>query len=274
MRNLRVASQGVTPCDLLYRRSTMSMLLLLPCAAAGLLAPSLPSLPKIGNLASTMAGPRCDKLLPTLFSETVDPAAVAAACSSSVEWVDMDLKDPIRGPEAVEAHLAAKFPAGSKLMIERLSDGGRSGGFSWHREADGVEGSGLRGVTYVELDDAGQIAYVQEGAEPIFKLDKLLEALLTAANANKKDDDGKPPPSYVKATPTSANGIVKYLWEVAYPGGATPSEALTFFSDDILYEDFNYREPFVGIEQVRQPPPFLAAVAHGVPPLECLHVSR
>ena len=192
------------------------VLLLLPCAAAGLLAPSLPSLPKIGNLGSVM-GPRCDKLLPTLFSDTLDPAAVAAACSSSVEWVDMDLKEPIRGPEAVEAHLASKFPAGSKLMIERLADGGRSGGFSWHREADGIEGSGLRGVTYVELDDAGQIAYVQEGAEPIFKLDKLLEALLTAANANKKDDDGKPPPSYVKATPTTANGIVKYLWEVAHP---------------------------------------------------------
>ena len=45
-------------------------------------------------------------------------------------------------------------------------------------------------------------------------------------------------------------GIVRYLWEVAYPGGATPAEALTFFADDIRYEDFNYYEPFVGLDKV------------------------
>ena len=43
---------------------------------------------------------------------------------------------------------------------------------------------------------------------------------------------------------------MRYLWEVAYPGGATPAEALTFFADDIRYEDFNYYEPFVGLEKV------------------------
>ena len=38
------------------------------------------------------------------------------------------------------------------------------------------------------------------------------------------------------------------MWLVAYPGGATPSEALAFFSNDIVYEDFNYNAPFVGLE--------------------------
>ena len=86
---------------------------------------------------------------------------------------------------------------------------------------------------------------------PLFKLDKLLEALLQGANANKAaGDDAKPPPTYQRANPTTAEGIVRYLWEVAYPGGATPSEALEFFSDDIRYEDFNYNEPFVGLEDV------------------------
>ena len=33
-------------------------------------------------------------------------------------------------------------------------------------------------------------------------------------------------------------------------GGATPAEALTFFADDIRYEDFNYYEPFVGLDKV------------------------
>jgi hypothetical protein len=111
----------------------------------------------------------------------------------------------------------------------------------------------LGGVTYVELAEAGKIRYVQEGAEPLFKLDKLLEALLLGANKNKDAlaaAAAKPPPTYERETPNTAEGIVRYLWEVAYPGGATPAEALTFFADDIRYEDFNYYEPFVGLDKV------------------------
>ena len=143
-----------------------------------------------------------------------------------------------------------RYPPGSTLVLDRVSDGQRSGGFTWHREAEGVEGNGLRGITYLELDGDGKIAYVQEGCEPLFKLDKLLEVLLKAANANKKEDTTKPPPSFERATPTTAEGIVRYLWEVAYPGGATPTEALAFFAEDIRYEDFNYRQPFVGLPAV------------------------
>ena len=128
---------------------------------------------------------RCDDLLRTLFVEptALSAAAVAAACAANVVWNDMDLAEPVRGPAAVESLLRDKFPAGSRLGVERLADGATSGGFTWHRAAAGEQASGLRGVTYVELDDAGQISYVQEGAEPLFKLDKLLEALLQAAQA-------------------------------------------------------------------------------------------
>ena len=199
---------------------------------------------------------RCDSLMRSLFIEpkgVVSPAAVAAECSATVEWNDMDLDEPVRGPAAVQALLENKFPEGSLLKVERLSDGAASGGFTWHREASGEDGTGLRGVTYVELDEAGKISYVQEGAEPLFKLDKILEALLLGANKNKDAvaaAAAKPPPTYERQTPTTAEGIVRYLWEVAYPGGATPTEALTFFADDIRYEDFNYYEPFVGLEKV------------------------
>ena len=199
---------------------------------------------------------RCDSLMRSLFIEpkgVVSPAAVAAECSAAVEWNDMDLDEPVRGPAAVQALLESKFPEGSLLKVERLSDGAASGGFTWHREASGEDGTGLRGVTYVELDETGKIRYVQEGAEPLFKLDKLLEALLVGANKNKDAvaaAAAKPPPTYERETPTTAEGIVRYLWEVAYPGGATPAEALTFFADDIRYEDFNYYEPFVGLDKV------------------------
>jgi len=65
------------------------------------------------------------------------------------------------------------------------------------------------------------------------------------------DQPPKPPPTFTPATPTTASGIVRYLWEEAYPGGATPSEGLRLFSNDIEYQDFNYREPFVGKGAVR-----------------------
>ena len=46
----------------------------------------------------------------SLFIEpkgVVSPAAVAAECSATVEWNDMDLDEPVRGPAAVQALLRA-----------------------------------------------------------------------------------------------------------------------------------------------------------------------
>ena len=205
--------------------------------------------------AAVASGVRCDDLIRTLFSNGVSASAVAAACSDSVEWVDMGLPkgSPLRGPAAVQDHLTALYPAGSKLVVEKLSDGALSGGFSWHREAEGAEGTGLRGITYIELDEVGKINYVQEGYEPLFKLGTLLEVIFKlAAKADKSEKDDTKAKGYESATPTDAPGIIRYLWEVAYPGGAEPTEALRFFSDDCVYEDFNYPKPFVGINQITE----------------------
>ena len=45
-------------------------------------------------------------------------------------------------PAAVQALLEDKFPEGSRLAVERLADGATSGGFAWHREAEGVDDEG------------------------------------------------------------------------------------------------------------------------------------
>lgn len=227
------------------------------------LRPTLPALrpsSRLGTpLASAGTSVRCDTLLRDLFAEspTVDAAAVAAACSDGVQWVDMGLPKvaPITGRAAVEEHLAALYPDGSKLVVEKVSDGVSSGGFTWHREAAGAEGKeGLRGITYVELDDAGKISYVQEGYEPLFKLGTALEVIFKLAAKVAKPEDtlagGDPKGDFEVSTPTTAEGIIRYLWEVAYPGGAEPSEALRFFADDAVYEDLNYPQPFVGIQQI------------------------
>jgi hypothetical protein len=107
------------------------------------------------------------------------------------------------------ALIAAKFPEGSKLAIDRCSDGQKSGGFVWHREAADRPGQiGLRGTLYAELDDAGKLCYVQEGCEPIVKPGEATEALLKAATANMEKPE-KPPPTFTQETPTTASGIVR-----------------------------------------------------------------
>ena len=205
------------------------------------------------RMAAPAAATGCEPLLRQLFDGVIDPASVVEACSPSVEWDDMAAGAPAVGREAVREMLSAKFPASSKLVIDRLSDGQRSGGFTWHREAvtEGGKASaiGLRGTLFAELDADGKIAYVREGCEPILKPGEATEALLKAVTANAEMPE-KPPPTFTQQTPTSASAIARYLWEEAYPGGADPTEALRLFADDIVYEDFNYPEPFVGKQAV------------------------
>ncbi len=205
--------------------------------------------------AEATVAPACDFLLRGLFTGVIDPDAVAGACSADVVWDDLTLKEPIEGRAAVRRVIADKFPKDARLVIERLSDGQQSGGFTWHREAVTADGSasptGLRGTLYAELNDAGQLTYVREASEPILKPGEATEALLKAATANM-DQSARTAPSYKQATPTTASSIAKYLWTEAYPGGASPSEALRLFSDAIVYEDFNYPDAFVGIPAVTE----------------------
>ena len=196
----------------------------------------------------------CSALLRSLFDGAVDADAVASRCSASVEWDDLAAAAPAIGPDAVRELMAAKYPPGSLIVIDRCSDGRRSGGFTWHREEATIDGSpsepGLRGTLFAALDDDGLIAYVREACEPILKPGEATEALLKAVTQNMEAAEPKPPPTYTQQTPTTASELASYLWRDAYPGGASPAEALRLFADDIVYEDFNYPEPFVGKAQV------------------------
>jgi len=154
--------------------------------------------------------------------------------------------------------LTAKWPPTARLVLEKVSDGTTSGGFTWHRTratdaAEGDEGGreviGLRGTIFIELDPkSGQISYVREGAEPLFKAGAATEALLKAVTALASKPVRQP--TYTPRSPTTASAIVDYLWREAYPNGADPTTALGLFADSIRYEDFNYEEAFEGIEQV------------------------
>jgi hypothetical protein len=58
---------------------------------------------------------------------------------------------------------------------------------------------------------------------------------------------GKPapaPPSYTRRIPASTPELVKYLWNEVQ--GADKAEFLRLIAEDIYYEDFNYKAPFLG----------------------------
>ena len=87
--------------------------------------------PHVQLQASTTS--TCESLLRGLFDGAVDADAVAAACSADVEWDDMGAASAVTGQPAVRELISAKFPPGSKLVLDRVSDGVSSGGFVWHR---------------------------------------------------------------------------------------------------------------------------------------------
>ena len=143
--------------------------------------------------------------------------------------------------------------AGSKLVAERLANGRAAAGFTWHRarqlndnDDDGL--IGLRGTTFVEVNDDGRVCYVREIAEPIVKPGSATADLLKAvAKAAPETPPGDLPPARI---PTSASDLVAYLWLELQGSAGFRGEALRFFSDDVVYEDMNFPEPFVGKNSV------------------------
>lgn len=134
---------------------------------------------------------------------------------------------------------------GTRVRIDRISDGTTACGFAWTWTCDGEEG--LRGTTFVELNDMGQIQYVREIPEPIFKPGDLTVDLLKAIT------EGAEPrvlPDYTPRRPTEANDVVKYLFNEVQ--GRDVQIAMDLFSDDITYRDFNYENVLKGKVEVKK----------------------
>lgn len=171
---------------------------------------------------------------------------IVESCSRNVVWEDFRLKEPVEGRDAVSNLLRSQFPEGTSIMLDRVSDGVKSSGFTWTREYEGK--LGLRGTTYVRLDDDGKIECVKELAEPLVKPGDMMLKLLQAATKNVERPEKNP--TYVEETPTKCTEIVDYIWNRAYPKDAPVDESIRFFSPKIVYQDFNYPVPIVGLENV------------------------
>eukprot|EP00929_Paragymnodinium_shiwhaense_P073885 TRINITY_DN37764_c0_g1_i1.p1 TRINITY_DN37764_c0_g1~~TRINITY_DN37764_c0_g1_i1.p1 ORF type:complete len:478 (+),score=142.73 TRINITY_DN37764_c0_g1_i1:113-1546(+) len=153
---------------------------------------------------------------------------------------------PAAESAGVRAYLENKSACG-KLVIDRLADGQRSCGFTWHLEEDGVDGLGIRGTTFVELNEEGEICYLREICEPLYKPGDQTVELLKVLGGDNVATFGSS--EFARRTPNGASDLCRYLWEEAQ-GRTPPDEVLQFFAGDIVYEDFNYEDAMNGTTEV------------------------
>jgi hypothetical protein len=180
-------------------------------------------------------------------------AAFVDACATNVVIEDRFFPQPFNGKSGAREYLQTRVEqrkGKGRLRIDKISDGDAACGFCWTWE-DGQE-EGLRGTTFVELNERGEISYLQEIPEPIFKPGKLTEELLKAITQGAEAPTPQP---YEKKTPTVAHELAKYLFVDLQKAGRTEEsvdELMRFFEDDVVYRDFNFPNVFCGPAQVRQ----------------------
>jgi hypothetical protein len=90
------------------------------------------------------------------YATTAGARAFANVCAVNVVYEDRFEPQPIIGKQAVLHHLAKRSV---KVRIDKISDGDVACGFAWTWVTD--EQEGLRGTTFLELNDNGEIVYVR-----------------------------------------------------------------------------------------------------------------
>lgn len=105
------------------------------------------------------------------FSTETGAKIFGEACTENVIYDDCsESKRPFQGKEAVLKHMLDKVAARrnrGELRLDRITDGKCACGFAWTCTSGNQEG--LRGTTFIELNNEGQIQYIREIDEPMFK---------------------------------------------------------------------------------------------------------
>jgi len=213
---------------------------------------------EVNTGTKAIGGINAAELVKDVFSRSsYSPDRVADACASDVIWEDLSgFKPDLRGREAVLDALRSRpdnLAEVAPYVLDKVADGERSTGFTWHREAQGVNGWGLRGTTFVELNEKGEIAYVREIAEPLLKPGGSTEGLLKALakpDAQWFEEKERRKAKFRPRKVHGASDMVQHLWLEMQ--GQDNEEILKLFSDDITYEDFNFPVPFRGKQEVAE----------------------
>lgn len=197
---------------------------------------------------------RAQELVKTLvvdeqcFSTEQGALAFADACSFNVVYEDCFQPQPITGKTPVTQYLMDKVAARKgkgSIRVDMISDGDAACGFAWTWISGDQEG--LRGTTFVGLNDQGQISFLREIPEPIFKPGDLTLELLKAVTAGAEPNVVEP---YEPQTPERACDVVDYLFNTVQ--GSSVDESMRMFDDTIVYRDFNYEDILRGKDQVRK----------------------
>jgi hypothetical protein len=179
--------------------------------------------------------------------------AFGEVCALNIVYEDRFEPQPLVGRIAVIDHLVRRVElrggGDTNVRIDKISDGNKACGFAWTWTCGSEEG--LRGTTYVELNDQGEIQYVQEIPEPLYKPGDLTLALLKALTA---DAEWKPPQPLQPKTPTIAHELTKYLFVDLQNADKKEGtdELMRFFDEKVIYRDFNYEDVLRGPDQVRK----------------------
>lgn len=177
----------------------------------------------------------------------------ASACATNVLYEDCYEPQPIIGRVAVSEHLKQRAQMRNSrngnnvgFRLDRITDGKKACGFAWTWTCG--EEEGLRGTTFVELNDNNEIVYIREIPEPIYKPGDAILDLLKAVTADAEPKVFDEP--LVTREPKDANDIVKYLFNEVQ--GRDVGEAMKLFSSDIVYRDFNYEDVLNGKAEVQK----------------------
>jgi hypothetical protein len=182
------------------------------------------------------------------FSTEKGAKAFGEACSFNIVYEDCFQPQPVIGKTMVTKYLLDKVASRKgrgDVRVDMISDGDLACGFAWTWTTQDEEG--LRGTTYVGLNDQGQIEYVREIPEPLYKPGDITIELLKAVTAGAEPKIPKP---YEPKTPTKACDIVDYLFNTVQ--GSSVDESMRLFDDSIVYRDFNYENVLIGKNEVRK----------------------
>lgn len=180
------------------------------------------------------------------FTSEAGAEAFVAACADDVFYEDLfEVESPFKGKDEVLSHMLSKVRSRNgkgELRLDRISDGDKACGFVWTYTCKNEEG--LRGTTFVELNNEQKISYIREIPEPLYKPGNLTVKLLEAIT---KGAEPTPDPVYDRRTPIAASEIAKYLFKEV---NGDFDESMRFFDEKIFYRDFNFEEPLKGKDEV------------------------